>query len=80
MVSVSLSSQTVVRQREPDWPRRTGFEFRVENKLGSGYSVEMIRSARRRDFPQDQTYFQHGRWALGFVHQVSAEKPIPRWK
>ena len=60
-----------------------GFEFRVENKLGSGYSVEMMPvTLDGQSFPQDQTYFRHeespssggGRTVL--FSQVSAENPF----
>jgi hypothetical protein len=48
-----------------------GFEFRVENKLGSGYSVEMMPVTL-----EDQTYFRHEDGRTVLFSQVSAENPF----
>jgi len=54
-----------------------GFEFRVENKLGSGYSVEMMPvTLDGASFPQGQTYFQHADGRSVLFSQVSAENPF----
>jgi len=38
-----------------------GFEFRVQNQLGSGYATEMLPvTLDGRQFPLDQTYFRAG--------------------
>ena len=54
-----------------------GFEFRVENKLGSGYSVEMMPvTLDGASFPKDQTYFHHADGTLGLVQPGLGGKPV----
>lgn len=51
-----------------------GFEFRVENKLGSGYAVEMMPvTLDGQSFLTENTYFRHEDGREILFSQVSAE-------
>ncbi len=54
-----------------------GFEFRVENKLGSGYSVQMLPvTLDGSSFPTNQTYFRYDDGRQVLFSEVSAENPF----
>lgn len=58
-------------------PTPDGFEFRVENKLGSGYATEMLPvTLDGEPFPLDQSYFRpDGEDEVRFS-EVGSDKPF----
>ncbi len=56
---------------------RDGFQFRVENKLGSGYAIEMMPvTLDGQSFSADRSFFQYDDGHEILFSQVSAQNPF----